>query len=101
MDKHDILDNSAIESFFDAVLTLNTRDECRKFFEDICTIGESKAIVQRLEVANLLFDNITYQEISSRTGASTATISRVNRCLNYGAGGYVLAIRRMRGLESK
>ena len=77
---------------FNAILKLKDVKDCQKFFEDVCTINELEAISQRLEVANLLVEGKSYQEVSSATGASTATISRVNKCLNYGAGGYKLVI---------
>lgn len=77
---------------FRAVLKLKSVEECAKFFEDVCTIKELEAIEQRLEVAELLSTGKNYQEISQITGASTATISRVSKCLNYGAGGYGLVI---------
>ena len=82
----------AFDDFFGAVLKLKDIDECRKFFEDVCTIKELQDISQRLEVAKLLRDGKNYQEVSKTTGASTATISRVNKCLNYGSGGYALVI---------
>ena len=78
-----------------AVLKLETVEECYQFFEDICTISELKAMSQRLEVAKILQKRHTYDEIVSRTGASTATISRVKRCLNYGADGYNLVFERL------
>ena len=78
-----------------AVLKLETVEECYQFFEDICTISELKAMAQRLEVAKMLQKRHTYDEIVSRTGASTATISRVKRCLNYGADGYNLVFERL------
>ena len=78
-----------------AVLKLETVEECYQFFEDICTISELKAMSQRLEVAKMLQKRYTYYEIVSRTGASTATISRVKRCLNYGADGYNLVFERL------
>lgn len=78
-----------------AVLQLNNIDECYQFFEDICTIGELKAMAQRLEVARMLREKNTYEAIVERTGASTATISRVKRCLNYGADGYSTVLERM------
>ena len=78
-----------------AVLQLKTVEECYQFFEDICTISELKAMSQRLEVAKMLQKRHTYDEIVSRTGASTATISRVKRCLNYGADGYNLVFERL------
>ncbi len=80
------------DDFFNAILKLNNVEECRKFFEDVCTIKELQDISQRLEVAKLLKDGQNYQEVSKKTGASTATISRVNKCLNYGSGGYGLVI---------
>ncbi len=79
-----------------AVLKLETVEECYQFFEDICTISEIKAMSQRLEVARMLQDHHTYDDIVSRTGASTATISRVKRCLNYGADGYSLVLDRLK-----
>lgn len=78
-----------------SVLQLKNVDECYQFFEDICTIGELKAMSQRLEVARMLREKHTYDAIVERTGASTATISRVKRCLNYGADGYSLVLERM------
>ena len=78
-----------------AVLKLETVEECYQFFEDICTISELKAMSQRLEVAKMLQKRHTYDEIVSRTGASAATISRVKRCLNYGADGYNLVFERL------
>lgn len=78
-----------------AVLKLETVEECYQFFEDICTISELKAMSQRLEVAKMLQKRHTYDEIVSRTGASTATISRVKRCLNYGADGYNIVFERL------
>ncbi len=73
---------------FEAILSLKNIDECSKFFDDICTIKEVQSMAQRLEVAKLLRQKKTFAEIVNATGASTATISRVNRCLMYGAGGY-------------
>ena len=79
----------------EAVLHLNSVEECYQFFEDICTISELKAMSQRLEVARMLKEKLTYDAIVERTGASTATISRVKRCLNYGADGYNVVLSRM------
>ena len=84
----------AFDVFFNAVLKLKSVDECRKFFEDVCTIKELQDVSQRLEVAQLLKDGKNYQEVSKITGASTATISRVNKCLNFGSGGYNLVISK-------
>lgn len=83
------------DSLFEAVLLLKNVDECYNFFEDVCTIAEIKAMAQRLEVAKMLKHGKTYTEICEKTGASTATISRVNRCLNYGADGYSLILNRL------
>jgi TrpR-related protein YerC/YecD len=85
-----------IDFLYDAILQLKNRDECFAFFDDICTIAELQAISQRLQVAKLLREKITYQEISKKTGASTATISRVNRCVVYGTGGYDLVLERLK-----
>ena len=85
---------SKFDDFFKAVLSLESVDECRKFFEDVCTIKEIQDVSQRLEVAFLLSQGKNYNEIMKLTGASTATISRVNKCLNYGKGGYGLVIKR-------
>ncbi len=78
--------------FFDAILKLKDKDECERFFEDVCTIKELKDVAQRLEVAKLLKVGKNYQEVSKATGASTATISRVNKCLLYGRGGYDIVL---------
>ena len=83
------------DDFFEAVLKLKTTEDCRNFFEDICTIKELQDISQRLEVASLLKQGRSYQDISKNTGASTATISRVSRCLNYGSGGYRAVIEKI------
>lgn len=82
-----------------AVLTLKNEDESRRFFQDLCTVSELKAMEQRMEVAMLLDDGMIYSEVLDRTGASTATISRVNRSLNYGADGYKTVIPRLKGQE--
>jgi len=83
------------DRLFEAILQLKNIDECYRFFEDICTISEIKALAQRLEVAEMLRNKKTYTEISEKTGASTATISRVNRCLLYGADGYNMILDRL------
>lgn len=93
---NDKLKSPLVDRLFEAVLLLKNREECYKFFEDICTIAEIKALAQRLEVARLLREKKTYNEISEATGASTATISRVNRCLNYGADGYNTILDRLK-----
>lgn len=83
------------DRFCEAVLTLKTVDECYRFFEDVCTVGEFKAMAQRLEIARLLFEGRTYGEVARRTHASSATISRVRRFLEYGADGYRLVLGRL------
>ncbi len=79
----------------DAILALETREECTAFFEDLCTIPELKAMSQRLQVARMLSENRVYSDIVSETGASTATISRVNRSLIYGNDGYSVIFKRL------
>lgn len=90
------LRNKETDELFKAILLLETEEDCYRFFEDICTIKELQAISQRFQVAKLLFQKKTYTEIEEITGASTATISRVNRCLVYGADGYQIIIKRMK-----
>ena len=87
--------NDDLEMLFKAILELKNIDECYKFFEDIATITELKAISQRIQVANMLKEKKVYTEIAEATGASTATISRVNKCLNYGQGGYNIVLDRI------
>lgn len=89
------LKDSLLDQLFEAILCLEDTDECYRFFEDLCTVSELKSLAQRLEVAKMLQDNWTYGVIASRTGASTATISRVKRSLNYGADGYKLILKRL------
>ncbi|WP_378954090.1 YerC/YecD family TrpR-related protein [Pelosinus sp. sgz500959] len=83
------------DRLFQGILLLENQEECYQFFEDICTISELKSLAQRLEVAFMLKSGHTYDEIVAKTGASTATISRVKRCLNYGADGYKLILERV------
>lgn len=85
----------AVDHLFDAILCLQSREECYQFFEDICTINELLSLSQRFEVASMLDDRKTYLDIADKTGASTATISRVNRSLNYGNDGYQLVFGRL------
>lgn len=87
------------DKLFMAILKLENIEECYNFFEDICTVSELKALAQRLEVAKMLDENQTYTEIAQKTGASTATISRVNKCLNYGADGYRTILNRLKDKE--
>lgn len=93
------LKTEAVDSLFDAVLCLKTREECYDFFEDLCTVNELLSLSQRFEVAAMLRDHKTYLEIADKTGASTATISRVNRSLNYGTDGYELIFKRLQEQE--
>lgn len=87
----------AVDHLFEAILTLESKEECYKFFEDLCTINELQSLSQRYEVASMLSKKKTYLEIADETGASTATISRVNRSLNYGNDGYSLVFDRLPG----
>jgi len=95
------MNNEQIEELAEAMLTLHDRDEAFLFFEDIFTIKELQAVAQRLAVARLLKQRVTYQDIAEQTGASTATISRVNRSLTYGAGGYQMVLSRMGNVSSQ
>jgi TrpR-related protein YerC/YecD len=85
----------AVNHLFEAILYLENTDECYDFFEDLCTVNELLSLSQRFEVATMLKEHKTYLEIAEKTGASTATISRVNRSLNYGNDGYELIFQRM------
>ena len=91
--------NSETERLFKTILNFETLEECENFFEDICTIKEIQDMSQRLEVARMLNKNISYVEISKLTGASTATISRVNNALTYGEDGYKTILARLDGEE--
>jgi TrpR-related protein YerC/YecD len=92
MSYHSRFENEDTDLLFDVILSLKDREDCVRFFEDVCTIGEIQAIAQRFHIAKLLSENLTYQEIEDKTGASTATISRINKCYKYGADGYKNAI---------
>lgn len=85
----------AVDHLFNAILSLENKEECYNFFEDLCTVNELLSLSQRFEVATMLRKRKTYLEIAEKTGASTATISRVNRSLNYGTDGYELIFKRM------
>jgi len=87
--------SAQIDELAKAMLLLDTQEEAYRFFEDIFTVKELQAVAQRLAVARLLKEKVTYQDIADQTGASTATISRVNRSLSYGAGGYQLVLDRL------
>ena len=93
------LHTEEVDSLFDAILCLKNREECYKFFEGVCTINEFLSLSQRLEVAGMLRKKHTYLDISEKTGASTATISRVNRSLNYGNNGYDIVWSRMKDMQ--
>lgn len=85
---------------YETILTLKDLDECKKFFSDLCTVAELRAMEQRFEVAQLLDEGLIYNEILERTGASSATISRVNRSLSYGAGGYEKVFEHIKNQKS-
>ena len=91
------MQDPCVDELFQAILALEDLDECYRFFEDLCTTAEIKAMAQRLAVARYLRQGVTYTAIASATGASTATISRVKRFLNYGADGYNLILDRLEG----
>ena len=94
------LKSEAVDHLFEAIMTLKDLDEYYAFFEDVCTINELLSLSQRFEVAKMLTDKRTYLDISEKTGASTATISRVNRSLNYGNDGYEMVFSRMKEKET-
>ena len=87
---------NAVDHLFEAILSLKDSEECYIFFEDVCTVNELLSLSQRFEVARMLRNHKTYLEIAEKTGASTATISRVNRSLNYGNDGYDMVFARMK-----
>ena len=93
------LKNEAVDYLFEAILHLESKEECYNFFEDLCTVNELLSLSQRFDVAAMLRNKKTYLEIAEKTGASTATISRVNRSLHYGNDGYDTVFGRMRGKE--
>lgn len=97
----DKLNQKEVKQLFQAVLNLKSMEECYQFFDDLCTVGEIKSMSQRLEVARMLQEGYTYSRIESETGASTATISRVKRCLHYGTDGYKMALDRMDADETE
>ena len=91
--------NETIDALFDAILSLETREECYDFFEDLCTVKEISDMAQRLEAAKLLLDGSTYEQIVKTVEISTATISRINRCIQYGTGGYRQTIEKVRAKQ--
>ena len=98
---NDKLKSKEVEQLFEAILSLNDVKECYDFFEDVCTINELLSLAQRFEVAKMLREQKTYLDIAEKTGASTATISRVNRSLNYGNDGYDRVFERLGMLEKE
>lgn len=97
----DKIRSKQVDQLFKAILSLNDKEECYRFFEDVCTISELQAMAQRLEVAKMLDAGCIYEDIVAKTGASTATISRVKRCLIYGADGYNLVMPLVRDEQNK
>lgn len=95
------LHDKNVDFLFEVILSLESPDECYKFFEDLCTVPELKAMSQRLAVARMLSSKRVYSDIVAETGASTATISRVNRSLNYGCDGYELVFNRLDSRREK
>ena len=95
------LRTEAVDHLFDAILSLQNKEECYTFFEDVCTVHELLSLSQRFEVAKMLRDQKTYLDIAEKTGASTATISRVNRSLNYGNDGYDMVFSRLQDMDKE
>ena len=95
------LRTEAVDHLFDAILSLQKKEECYTFFEDVCTVNELLSLSQRFEVAKMLRDQKTYLDIAEKTGASTATISRVNRSLNYGNDGYDMVFSRLQDMDKE
>jgi TrpR-related protein YerC/YecD len=91
----DKLRDKSVDQLFEAILQIQTLEEAYIFFDDLCTVNEIQSLAQRLEVARMLRKGHTYNQIEAETGASTATISRVKRCLNYGTDGYKMALERL------
>lgn len=97
----DMLHRNDVDELFEAILTLKNIEDCYLFFEDICTVKELLDIAQRLRAAKMLAEGANYTEVSRETGMSTATISRVNKCLNYGDGGYRTVLERAFGINER
>ena len=95
------LRTEAVDHLFDAILSLQNKEECYTFFEDVCTVNELLSLSQRFEVAKMLRDQKTYLDIAEKTDASTATISRVNRSLNYGNDGYDMVFSRLQDMDKE
>ncbi len=94
-----VFNEKNIDFLFDAILSLRTKEECQAFFDDLCTVQELQTLSQRIAVAKMLSENKVYTDIVSETGASTATISRVNRSLQYGSDGYDIIFERIANLS--
>lgn len=94
------LKGKEMDDLFQAILNLQNAEECSNFFEDLCTISELRAMAQRFQVARMLDEGRIYSDIANETGASTATISRVNKCLTYGSDGYRIALDRLKESEA-
>lgn len=88
--------NDETDELYDAIMSLRSREECYQFFDDLCTFGEIKAMSQRFHVASLLSEGKTFTQISEEVGASSATITRVNKCITYGSDGYKLVLERLK-----
>ena len=99
MDFKPVVQNEEIDQLFQGILKLETVEDCYRFFEDLCTIKEVCSMAQRFEVASMLKAGVTYHEIVEKTGASTATISRINRCITYGSDGYNRILERLESSE--
>ncbi|GGN64973.1 MULTISPECIES: YerC/YecD family TrpR-related protein [Oceanobacillus] len=97
----DKLRGEQLDLLFDAILSLKDREECYQFFDDLATMSEVQSFAQRLQVAKMLLEGSTYSSIETDTNASTATISRVRRCINFGSDGYKLVVDRLREQESQ
>ncbi|MCF3944926.1 YerC/YecD family TrpR-related protein [Oceanobacillus alkalisoli] len=96
----DKLRGEQLDQLFDAMLSLKNREECYQFFDDLATMSEIQSFAQRLQVAKMLLEGSTYSSIETDTNASTATISRVRRCINFGSDGYKLVVDRLKEQES-
>lgn len=92
----DKLKGQELDDLFDGILSLETKEDCYKFFDDICTSNELVALKQRFQVAKLIDEGKTYSKIQDKTGASSATVSRVKRCLDYGSDGYRTVLDRLK-----
>ena len=90
------IDKETGDALYEAMLTLKTKEDCHKFIQDLCTMSEITAMEQRMDVAMMLEEGLIYRDILEKTGASSATISRVNRCLHYGSGGYKTVIATLK-----